>query len=389
MYFFKKIFRSEKISKINLNKKSVFLILFCFLTMYVFASAELYEIKYNGSVSDTSEFYNLIDTSFTRFNTIFHFPEDGPGYKYQVSLFSDKASYDEYVMEKTGSEAPKSETVFLRYSTASKSEVAAVVRPNNRNTFIRQLFTQYLCSFIPDPPAWLANGFSLYFEEYDTLNESPWLETAKALYLDENTRIPVKLMLEATKDTYTTDIFLPQAWLFVSFLLETPNSQNSRFLFDSLSSYIAYPEDDYDHFTYYYYKWIDNNQFQKDYDTYVRGLRSVKEDLSLGIRAYSSKNYAEAKELFEKVLQIQGTNYTAAYYLALCFYSEKNYKDADSWYKKALQYGADPALINWGLGASAYADKRYDEGKTYLLKAKQLDEATYGAKVDDLIQQAP
>ena len=82
-------------------------------------------------------------------------------------------------------------------------------------------------------------------------------------------------------------------------------------------------------------------------------------------------------------------NYTAAYYMALCAYSQKNYAEADLWYKKALNYGADPALVNWGLGASAYADKRYDEGKVYLLKAKQLDEASYGKKVDELIQQAP
>ncbi|MBQ4497893.1 MAG: CDC27 family protein, partial [Spirochaetaceae bacterium] len=126
-----------------------------------------------------------------------------------------------------------------------------------------------------------------------------------------------------------------------------------------------------------------------DYDSFVRNLHSVKEDLSAGINAYSEKRIQDAVVLFKRVLDVQLENYTAAYYLALCAYSQKNYKEADSWYKKAMHYGADPALVNWGLGACAYADKRYEEGKVYLLKAKQLDEASYGKKVDDLIMQMP
>lgn len=372
--------------KRNVKLLSLLLLL---LPCYMFGQAGLYEIKYNGSGSGTSEFFKILDSCYVRFNNVFHFDEDGPGFKYPVSLFTDVDAYKAYVAEKTGTVEPKSETVFLRYSAISRSEVAAVVSPENKNTFIRQLFIQYIYSFIAAPPAWLVNGFSLYFEQYPDLYESPWLEPAKSLYLNENKRIPVKLMLEATKDTYTSDVFLPQSWLFVSFLVEGPYSRNSRFLYDSLQIAVNEAYNDDDPFITYYEKWIDDEQFQKDYDSFVRNLHSVKEDLSAGINAYSEKRIQDAVVLFKRVLDVQLENYTAAYYLALCAYSQKNYKEADSWYKKAMHYGADPALVNWGLGACAYADKRYEEGKVYLLKAKQLDEASYGKKVDDLIMQMP
>ena len=168
-------------------------------------------------------------------------------------------------------------------------------------TFIRQLFIQYIYSFIAAPPAWLVNGFSLYFEQYPDLYESPWLEPAKSLYLNENKRIPVTLMLEATKDTYTSDVFLPQAWLFVSFLVEGPYSRNSRFLYDTLQIAVNESYSDEDPFINYYEKWIDDEQFQKDYDSFVRNLHSVKEDLSAGINAYSEKRIQDAVVLFKRV----------------------------------------------------------------------------------------
>ncbi len=369
-------------------KIAVFFTFFCFSVCSLFANSSMYDVSYNGSAAGSSEYFAILDTCYERFNSVFHFDSEGPGFKYPVSLFSDENEYRNYVAEKTGSARPKSDTVFLRYSAIAKSEVAAIVSPANKNTFIRQLFTQYIYSFISNPPAWLCNGFSLYFEEYENAFESPWLEPAKALYLNENKRIPVQLMLEATKDTYTPDVFLPQTWLFVTFLMQTPYARDSRFLYDGL---VAAEKNysDTDCFIEYYNKWIDNQQFQKDYDEFVKSLHSVKEDLSAGIKAYSNRQNEEAKRLFLRVLQAQANNYTASYYLALTAYTEKNYKEADQWYKRALQDGADPALVNWGLGASAYADRRFEEGRVYLLKAKQLDEATYGKKVDDLIQQMP
>lgn len=366
---------------------AVLLLTVSFYSLY--AQANLYEIKYNGIETGSTEFFKLIDSCYNRFNEVFHFPPTGPGYKYQVSLFADVEAYKAYVTEKTNAAAPKSQTVFLRYPASSKSEVVAVIHPDNKNTFIRQLFTQYIYSFLASPPAWLTSGFSLYFEQFDENTEAPWLESAKALYLNESSRITPALMLEATKDTYAADIFLPQTWLFVSFLMESPYHRNARFLFESLNSAITDAYSDADPFTEYYTKWMNSAQFERDYDEYVNSLHSVKEDLSRGIQAYSEKNIDTAKELFLSVLASQSDNYTAAYYLALCAYTQKNYKEADEWYKKSLLYGADPALVNWGLGASAYADRRYEEGKTYLLKAKQLDEATYGKRVDDLIQQMP
>lgn len=373
-------------------KKTRFLIvclLFVLSGAMLFAQNVLYNVTCNGDQVACTDFFNLIDTCYPRFNKIFHFDEKGPGYKYPVTLFTNKADYRAYVAEATGAAEPKSETVFLRYSDVSKSEIVAVVAEENRNTFIRQLFTQYIYSFLGDAPAWLTNGFALYFEEYAEGEETPWLEAGKSLYLDANKRIPVRLLLEATKDTYTSEIFLPQTWLFVSFLLDTPYARNSRFLYDNVLQTYSFPYNNENHFINYYNKWIDDAQFEKDYEEYVLSLHSTKEYLAKGIKLYGEKNITDAKVQFNAVLEKQPTNYTASYYLALCNYTEKNYTQADVWYRQALRDGADPALVNWGLGASAIADKRFDEAKTYLFKAKQLDEATYGKKVDDLIQQIP
>ena len=94
-------------------KKNVKLlcILFFIMPYILFGQSNLYEIKYYGSVSGTSDFFKLIDTCYARFNRVFHFDDDGPGFKYPVSLFSDIDEYKEYV-RKTGTAEPKTELFF-------------------------------------------------------------------------------------------------------------------------------------------------------------------------------------------------------------------------------------------------------------------------------------
>ncbi len=369
-------------------KRISVLLVFLFSFSMLFAQSDLYEIKYDSAEAKITSITEQILNSYKRFNSVFHFPSDGPGFKYKISIFADKNAYKQYVVDKTDSVEPQNETVFLQHSAASKSEIVVFAPEVNPNILTRQLFNQYLYSFISEPPAWLLYGASIYFEEYDDI-ENPWLETAKSLYSDTNKRLSPVQILEAKKDTYPSDSFIPQSWLFFRFLIETSNSANSRLFHDGINEIMENPYTVTDPFLDYYKKWINPKQFEKDYSDFVANTHSIREDILNGINAYMNKEYQTATTYFSQALSADNKNATAAYYTALCYYDQKDYKNADMWYKKALSFGSDPALINWGLGACAYADSRYDEATVYLLKAKQLDEDTYGKRVDELMQHIP
>ena len=161
---------------------SVFLVCFSML----FAQSDLYEIKYDSVEAKIPSITEQILNSYGKFNSVFHFPADGPGFKYKISIFADKKAYKQYVADKTDSVEPKNETVLLQHSAASKSELVIYAPEVDKNILTRQLFNQYLYSFMAEPPAWLLYGASIYFEEYkDT--ENPWLETDKNLFASSNT----------------------------------------------------------------------------------------------------------------------------------------------------------------------------------------------------------
>lgn len=369
--------------------KRILILFVAFLSLsMLFAQSDLYQIKYDSQEAKIRSVTETILNSYGKFNSVFHFPSDGPGFKYQISIFADKNAYKQYVVDKTDSVEPQNETVFLQHSAASKSEIVVLATEVNTNILTRQLFNQYLYSFIAEPPAWLLYGASIFFEEYDD-TENPWLETAKTLFSADNKRLSPVQILEAKKDTYPSDTFIPQAWLFFRFLIETSKSSNSRLFHDGISAVINNPYSATDPFLDYYKKWINPKQFEKDYSDFVANTHSIREDILKGINAYMNKDYTAATAYFSQALAADEKNATAAYYTALCYYDQKDYKNADIWYKKALSLGSDPALINWGLGACAYADSRYDEATVYLLKAKQLDEDTYGKRVDELMQHIP
>ncbi|MBO7486308.1 MAG: CDC27 family protein [Spirochaetaceae bacterium] len=370
-----------------MKKLLALLILFSTFSL-LFAQSDLYEIKYDSVEAKIPSITEQILNSYGKFNSVFHFPADGPGFKYKISIFADKKAYKQYVADKTDSVEPKNETVLLQHSAASKSELVIYAPEVDKNILTRQLFNQYLYSFMAEPPAWLLYGASIYFEEYkDT--ENPWLETAKNLFASANTKLTAAQILEANSDTYPSDNFIPQSWLLFRFLIETPKSANSRLFHDGINEVINNSYSTTDPFLDYYKKWLNQKKFEKDFEDFVSNLHSVREDVLNGINAYMNKDYTTATAYFSQALSADNKNATAAYYTALCYYDQKDYKNADIWYKKALSLGSDPALINWGLGACAYADARYDEATVYLLKAKQLDEATYGKRVDELMQYIP
>ncbi|MDO6514519.1 tetratricopeptide repeat protein [Neptuniibacter sp. 2_MG-2023] len=76
----------------------------------------------------------------------------------------------------------------------------------------------------------------------------------------------------------------------------------------------------------------------------------VKKALALGISSYQNSNFPQAKALFQKVLQLDDSNFYALHFLGIILLQEQNYKIAQLLLAKALGLKPKDAEVNHHLG---------------------------------------
>ncbi len=351
--------------------------------------SQRYVLYYTPGVSNPENLPAMCESYFDTFNNIFRFSPDGPGFPYTVRAFASPEEYGQYAFSKTGTQT-NSTAAYIRYSRPEKSEVIFV---QGSPMLPRQLLAQYLYSFSEAPAPWLTGGFSLYTENlawtkekgvYAAKQENPWLETAKKLALDPSISLNAVQILEAEAGTYPADRLYPQAWLLVSFLMETPDPGTGRLLWDGIAQG-ARRED----FLGYMKTWLQPEQLNEQFRSFVSSLKTTGELTAEAVSLYNAGDDGKAAALFTDILQSSPDDPAACYYMGLIAYRNARYAEAETWYKKAARNGADAALVNWALGLSAYSDKRYTEAKNYLNEAKKLDGEQYGRRADELVAQIP
>jgi len=344
------------------------------------------------------------------FNGVFGFDPALDRHQLKVLILSDRAAYDGYIQGRIGE--TRSQFLFLRYARPEASELVLypTQAPSGYQAFSgpvlnRQLFLQYLYSFIQEPPLWIRDGFQACFEQavWDPATKtvlfagySPWLEAAKNLHADDARMIDSSGVLSAITGSHDSAAFYPQAWSFTAFLLSSEKDEYQRFLHEAFL--LLEGKDGY------------NGQSQKENTDEVRNRftrfnafatadadftgwlslqHTFNELVQLGVNAYSAGNYGSAKNNLFAAATIRAGDPIVSHYLGLCLYAEKKYGEAEKWYLKALAAGADVSTANWALGVNAYADKRYGEARKYLDAAKSSNPARYGEKADALLGSIP
>lgn len=369
-----------------------------------------YSFSYPEGYADIESVGKAFNALWRSFNEVFRFDPDPETHRCRVVILEDKAAFDDYIVKRVG--ATRGQPVYLKYSKSELSEL--VLYPERSGSgyaafsgpeLNRQLFLQYLYSFVNEPPVWIRDGFQAYFEKasYDEKTDrvetggySPWLETAKNLDADPVKKIDVDGILSAVTGTWESARFYPQAWAFVDFLLNTERGEYQRFfheaciLLEGTGDFNAESQQsNTDAIRNRFFRFNTNERAMGDFSVWLGNQRTFAELLQAGVTQYNRSAWADARKSLEAACKIRSDDPIIVYYLGLVSYAEKKYGEAETWYRKALEYGGETSTINWALGLNAYADKRYQEARVYLETAKSLNGIRYGEKASQLINSMP
>lgn len=314
-----------------------------------------------------------------------------------VRDFKDKAGFDAYLTQVVGE--TKGDFVYLHYPTPERSELLVFEKDSAEfsASLAHQAYVQYLKAYIPNPPLWIREGFAVYYERtaWDAkagkvvyTENTAWLETMKALQ-SSGKLLPIEDLMTATpeKADASLDVFYPESWAVVSFLLDSKNTRYTRFLWDSLSalSPSATLEENQQTTANRFHLWNDSNTAKTDFLAWLADRKTFAELVEEGVRLYGEKDAAKAEAVFTDALAKNESNYIPYYYLGLIAYGKNDFSMAENYYKTALQLGCDPATTNFALGLNAYAVNRFDDAKAYLLKARDTAPDRYATRVDDIM----
>lgn len=335
------------------------------------------------------------------YNDYLHFDTEELPVRLRARFFTTKDRYDTYLNRVI--DTTRDDFVYLHYTDLAKSELVGYqIDDTSFDVSLKhQGFIQFLRAFIPNPPLWLREGFAIYFEEveFDTeldravyRENLAWLETLQSI-VDGTAGvapIPLSEMLRLTVDEARDqiEVFYPQAWGMVSFLLNSANRDYNRMIWDSISALSpdASLGENSEAVWEEAFRWEEDQLVIDAFVSYVGDRRSFRTLVQDGIDQYSDGDLARAEASFVTALKLREDNFIPYYYMGLINYDRRNYSLADFYYKEALDKGAAEALTYYALGVNAYADNRFDDAVSYLERTVSLDPAAYEDKATQLIE---
>ena len=342
-----------------------------------------------------------LEAYYGLFDSIFRFPADQLTAKLNVREFADKGAFDDYLKQIVGD--TRDDFVYLHYPTPQRSELLVFPKPepDYSESLAHQAFVQYIKAYISNPPLWLREGFAVWFEsagwddkagKLEFPENLAWLETAKSLK-DKSLLMPIDKLLTIGQDEARSelDVFYPQAWALVSFLVNSSDKDYNRLLWDSIAAMRkdASLDENQAAVAAIVKTWYGVEDADKALAAYLGQRKTFAELVADGIKAYAGQSWDDAAKAFSAAADIKKDSYVPQYYLGLIAYAKNDYSTADLRYKSALQLGCDPAITDYALGIDAYAQNRLDDARSYLNLAKQAAPDRYGSKVDTLLARFP
>ncbi|MDR1058896.1 MAG: hypothetical protein LBL43_05055 [Treponema sp.] len=340
-----------------------------------------------------------LELRFEVYRRLFRFDPSAAAFPLRVRVFTDKHLYDAYVLEGLGGTRPGA--VYLHYNQPERRElVIHRGSPEEGAALPHQSFIQFLRAHIPNPPAWLQEGFAIYFS---TLTFAPpgegggegalryeenlaWLETARNLGAEAPS---LKSLLEADSGGGALTVnFKVASWALVSFFLAGGNEDYYRTLLESFM--VLSPEasaaDNGRAVMRRISLWTGFEALERDCGAYLRSRKTFAEFIGEGRRAYAAGDDMSAELSFLGALNQKPGHYAPYYYLGLIYYKEKNYEAAEEYYLSSLKYGAEEALVYYALGINAYSGGRGADAKGWLEKAAAANPEKYGARTAELLE---
>ncbi len=387
----------------------LFLALFMFIPLAIFAqdagqfTAETahYRVFSETSQAQAEDVSHRMEAALSLYNEIFHFDLGQLPAKFRIRLFRDLDSFNDYLLKILSQK--RTDFVFIAWSDPERSELLCFPKdePAFTASLLHQGCIQFIKGFIDNPPVWLREGAATYVDA-STWNASngtftfkpnlAWLEGLKAIVRGDT---PARLisfpdLLTATRENAQAqmDVFAPQSWGLVQFLLNAPDRTYSRVLWDSIGTLApaATLEENSQRARKRAFSWMTDQKLLVDFKAYVLSMKTATDLVRDGIDLYTKGDLANAESSFKKSLDLEPSSGTAFYYLGLIAYGQKDYTRAEDQYLKAFQLGANAGVINYALGVNSFAAGKNADATKYLNFAKQADKAAYGDKVDALLK---
>jgi Flp pilus assembly protein TadD, contains TPR repeats len=338
-----------------------------------------------------------LEALFARYDGLFRYDASALTAKLNVREFAAKAGFDAYLAQVVGQ--TKDDFVYLHYETPGRSELLVFPKaePDFSASLAHQGFVQFLKAFVSNPPLWIREGAAIYFEsavwddkagKLDLPENLAWLESVKSLK-ERKLLMSVDKLLSIGQDEARSelDVFYPQSWAFVSFLINSGDKSYNRLLWDSLAALKkdASLDENQAAVAKIASTWYGMEAIEESFAAYLADRKTFPELVSLGVSKYADKAWDEARAAFEKAQSLNAASYVPDYYLGLIAYAQNQLDSADSHYRQALALGCESATANYALGVNAYAQNRLEDAKKYLQAAKSAAPDRYGEKADALL----
>ncbi|MDR2142966.1 MAG: hypothetical protein LBP29_01180 [Treponema sp.] len=350
-----------------------------------------YEIRSAADRPSTALLAAELEQRFETYNRLFHFEPEKLQSSLKVRYFTDKAEYSKYIGSKIkGENSAVGGAVYLHYSSAERRELV-VLKGEERAALPYQAFIQFFRAFVPNPPAWMREGFAVYFNSLSFNADTKTLEYEENLaWLDT-----VKKQLSAASPRSVLladsagipDNFHALSWSLVSFFLTNRESSYFRTLTDSFM--LLKPDASanvngrivYDRLSLF----TSIDAFESDYKTYIGSRKTFNELVEEGQRAYEMKDSASAGDLFREAILLKPDSSVPFFYLGLIAYDGGEYDEAEKWYVTALNLGEDPGLVQYARGINAAAAGKKADAQAFLREAAAVSPEKYKTLAEDLI----
>jgi tetratricopeptide (TPR) repeat protein len=362
--------------------------------------SEHYRVMSQVSVNQAARTASKLEAMLELYNSYFHFDLDQLDAQLQVRIFESKSGFDSYLNRVIGE--TRDDFIYLHYNDPARSELVGYYIEGEEFDFAltHQNFVQYMRAFIANPPLWLREGFAVFFEqsEYDNNFETvvyrenlAWLGTLKNLVAGEAeaSLIPINDMLTIDVETarQNINVFYPQAWGMVSFLINSDDRDINRILWDAISALhpSASMEENARRINQRALRWVDRDVLEESFVRYVQERKSFKGLVEEGMDLYAEEQLTTAEENFVKATQLRDDNYIPFYYLGLINYDKGNYDLAEFYYREALDRGAAEALTFYAMGVNAFAANRLDDAGDFLERVTNAGESEYREDAEELL----
>ncbi|AEF84501.1 tetratricopeptide repeat domain protein [Treponema primitia ZAS-2] len=366
---------------------------------------KFYTLVYDGDEKDAALLLDEFEQRFNIYTQLFHFDPAAITGPLLIRAIGDNAAYEDYVNTKLHM-VPEG-AVYIHYNQETKRELVinraafngASDSGDTLQTFLaHQAFIQYLRAFIPRPPAWMREGFGIFFS---TLKFDPatkllkfdenlsWLDMVKSL--GDQAPEPKTLLLADTGE-YPPEItgpFQAASWALASFLVNNSDENYFRTLAEvfMVLSPTAGAGENAQAVEKRLTLWTGYDTFAADYRNYLASRKTLTELLVAGQKAYSSGDRKAAELNFTEARAIKEDQGVPCYYLGLLAYNDRDFAKAGELFNAALEYGVDPALVRYALGLNAISAGRNAEGIGWLEQAAEAAPDRYREKTGKLIGQ--